>query len=127
MTDRYQALRDALAAGPTPGARISKSPFGKPLEVKGKGAKWLFEEYEIFAGETLLGGLSYSTAKNGYPHVDVRSEAAANAALAAAADPETIAALLAERDALAAQLANHDRAAAALCEALNTGDGVYRP
>lgn len=61
MTDRYQALRDALAAGPTPG------PY----------------------------------------------QGQANAALIAAANPETIAALLAERDALrdacAAMIAWDDR------------------
>ena len=48
-------------------------------------------------------------------------------AFIAACDPDTIRALLKERDALAAKVASYERADRDLNEALNMGDGSYRP
>ena len=51
----------------------------------------------------------------------------AEVAFIAACDPATIRALLKERDALAAKVASYERADRDLNEALNMGDGSYRP
>jgi len=51
----------------------------------------------------------------------------AEVAFIAACDPDTIRALLKERDALAAKVASYERADRDLNEALNMGDGSYRP
>lgn len=77
-TDKYQRLRDALAAGPTPGPwRIGTPPPN---------------------GEQTIGtrqGLMLAVATTG-----MEAETLANATYIAAADPDTIAALIAERDRL---------------------------
>lgn len=83
MTDRYQALRDAIAAGPTPGRRV----------VRGR----IYKHGETVRVET----------EAGYQIADVidapdgdAAQNAANLALIREADPDTIRALLGERDAL---------------------------
>src|SRR5690606_15234871 len=87
MTDRYQEIRDALAMGPTPGPRraVEQSVIG-PQDLS-----------------ILFAKVTFSVGINGSHSVPIE-EAIANAALAAACDPDTIRALLAERDQLAAAL-----------------------
>ncbi|MBC2768593.1 hypothetical protein [Pusillimonas minor] len=82
MTDQYKALRDALAAGPLEGpwafAPYTKSSFG--LGTRGDCATYLVK-------------CQYGDTRDEKCIADVRYIAAAN--------PETVAKLLAERDALA--------------------------
>lgn len=83
MTDRYERIRAALAMGPTPGPRraVEQSVIGpQDLSI-------------LFAKVTFSVGISGS-------HSVPIEEAIANAALAAACDPDTIQALLDECDAL---------------------------
>lgn len=86
MPDRYQALRDAIAAGPTPGARFQgRSPHAYCVYDK---QCWCAPDGSRH-GET--------------PNLVVTvspDDAAADAQFIAAADPDTIRALLGERDAL---------------------------
>ena len=83
MTDRYQPLRDAIAAGPTKGPwRVSAGVVDNPR---------LIVEDDI--------GLAVCAMSLRGVHGD-RRKMGANADFIAAADPDTIAALLAERDAL---------------------------
>ena len=83
MPDRYQPLRDAIAAGPTPGPwRVSAGVVDNAR---------LIVEDDI--------GLAVCAMSLRGVHGD-RRKMEANADLIAAADPDTIAALLAERDAL---------------------------
>lgn len=78
-TDKYQRLRDALAAGPTPGPWRHEA-WGSRILDSGVGSRQL---------------LITTVAANTF-----RDQGRHNAEFIAAADPETIAALLAERDAL---------------------------
>lgn len=81
-SDRYQRLRDALAAGPTPGVRR------------------ISDDGRAVIDDT--GGAILSRRPDGCSSrlAEREQQQAANVMLAAAADPETIAALLKERDAL---------------------------
>lgn len=91
MTDRYQALRDAIAAGPTPGPRSTKGPSrSRPESPEGGDFAVMDRDGEIIAEAFRRVGRDE----------DAVRPAAANAALMAAADPDTIRALLGERDAL---------------------------
>lgn len=87
--DRYQRLRDALSAGPTPGPwylRTNRHPT-----TDGHAWGWLDTQPP--------GGSQYAP-----PGLQITwergSKSEANAGYIAAADPDTIRALLAERDAL---------------------------
>lgn len=84
--DRYAELREALAAGPTPG------PWKEAGRVAAHG-----EAIRIRSVNIIERGYEIADVidANGYP------SNTANAALIAACDPGTIAALLAERDAAA--------------------------
>lgn len=87
MTDRYEHIRAALVMGPTPGPRkaVEQSVIGpQDLSI-------------LFAKVTFSVGISGS-------HSVPIEEAIANAALAAACDPDTIQALLDECDALRAEV-----------------------
>lgn len=91
MADRYQALRDAIATGPTPGPRSTKGPSrSRPESPEGGDFAVMDRDGEIIAEAFRRVGRDE----------DAVRPAAANAALMAAADPDTIRALLAERDAL---------------------------
>src|SRR5690606_3789178 len=85
--DRYEKIRKALAMGPTPGPRraVEQSVIG-PQDLS-----------------ILFAKVTFSVGINGSHSVPIE-EAIANAALAAACDPDTIRELLAERDQLAAAL-----------------------
>lgn len=87
MTDRYEKIRAALAMGPTPGPRkaVEQSVIG-PQDLS-----------------ILFAKVTFSVGVNGRHSVPIE-EAIANAALAAACDPDTVQALIAERDALAAEV-----------------------
>lgn len=85
MTDRYQEIRDALAMGPTPGP-------------------WRADGFEVMAAR----GQFYGGLILGADDVVVaQMVSAANAALIAACDPDTIRALLEEPDALAKDAAKY--------------------
>lgn len=110
MTDRYARIRKALAMGPTPGPwKASYQSVLGPLDMA-----ILYAVVPCFFGT------------DGRYSVSVK-EATANAALCAACDPDTIRELMEERDALAAKVASYERADRDLNEALNMGDGSYRP
>lgn len=87
MTDRYERIRAALAMEPTPGPRraVEQSVIG-PQDLS-----------------ILFAKVTFSVGINGSHSVPIE-EAIANAALAAACDPDTIRELLAERDRLATTL-----------------------
>lgn len=90
MTDPYKPIREALAMGPTPGKRAAVrlvNDSGEPYST-------------YYEAHISIGDLMMVWAPTG------NTEQEANAALAAACDPETIRALLAERDALAAEVAS---------------------
>lgn len=90
MTDKYQAIRDALAAGPTPGPWV----IIRTGYTGGNQAPFV----EIGAGEyPELNRIIFVSGSLTQP-VD------ADAKLIVACDPETIRDLLAERDALRAAL-----------------------
>lgn len=91
MADPYQALRDAIAAGPTPGPRSTKGP-SRPRPEAPEGGDFAVTDRD---GEIIAEAFR----RVGRDEDAVRP-AAANAALMAAADPDTIRALLDERDAL---------------------------
>lgn len=85
MTDKYADLRAAIAAGPTPGPRRVGTPPPNGEQTIGT------QEGRMLAVVTT--------------GIGMEEETLANANLIAAADPDTIAALLAERDALRDALA----------------------
>ncbi len=84
MTAPYQALRDALEAGPTPG------PWVRQSRDDGKTDPWWIDTHAYAEGPEPVWAP---------PQYGVGDE---DAAYIAAADPSTIRELLAERDALAA-------------------------
>ena len=71
-----------------------KEQFDSPITVSDveNNFAWLSLGTYIFGDKKLIGEVRYSTAKNGYPAVDVLKEAEANAKLIAAA-PELLKAL----------------------------------
>lgn len=83
MTDKYAELRDALAAGPTPGPWEAD---GSDIQQKGRLDVGICEVMGIYEG----GSRGWNRGQ----------ETGANIVFIAAANPETIRALLAERDAL---------------------------
>lgn len=86
MPDRYQALRNAIAAGPTPGARFQgRSPH----------AYCIYDKQCWYAPDGSRHGETPNLIVTVSP-----DDAAADAQFIAAADPDTIRALLQERDAL---------------------------
>lgn len=91
MTDRYQPLRTALAAGPTPGPWKSSLP-ARPTPDAPEGGDCAIRD----SGADIIAEVFYRV---GHGPSGTRP-AAANAALIAAADPDTIRTLLDERDAL---------------------------
>lgn len=89
-SDRYQHLRDALAAGPTPGDWMSSGEVIEPGEP-------LFIATMAYSGDKRRIIARIENAVSGRP---LDSEDLANASFIAAADPDTIRALLDERDQL---------------------------
>ena len=83
MSDKFQAIRDALAMGPTPGPRraVEQSVIG-PHDLR-----------------ILHANVTFSVGVNG-SHSVLIEEAVANATLAAACDPDTIRELIRQRDEL---------------------------
>mgnify|MGYP003622430621 CR=1 FL=1 len=92
MTDRYENIRKALAMGPTHGPWHAAKPEPHGTEVRGPAQVSL-----------VWCGCATAVGKEGCYSIRA-AEAAANAALIAACDPDTIRALLAERDQLAAAI-----------------------
>lgn len=90
-TDRYAALRAALEAGPTPGPREVSGPSRPSADTPEGG------DFAILDGGTNIIAETFARVSEG---VGGTRNAKANAMLFAAADPETIAALLKELDAL---------------------------
>lgn len=88
MSYNYAQLRAALANGPTPGPR-SINEVGDSHRI-------------VVRGGSVSGVMAF--VETGWPHPEQQSEQRANALLIAAANPETIFALLAERDAHAAEI-----------------------
>lgn len=88
MTDKYQRLRDALAAGPAPGKWEHETASTGPVD-----SVIFVEHFVRRGGENISIAADIVDPESGLP-------SSANAAYIAAADPETIAALLAERDRL---------------------------
>lgn len=84
--DRYQEIRDALAMGPTPGPWVPKE---LPRDMQRDGYRFSISR----------GGLGWWIAK--VTHEANGGSGAANAAMIAACDPDTIRELLEERDELA--------------------------
>jgi hypothetical protein len=107
MSDRFQSIRDALAMGPTPGPRraIEQSVIG-PHDLR-----------------ILSANVTWSVGVNGSHSVQIE-EAFANAALAAACDPDTIRELLAERDALTAEVERLAEALRLIESAKDRGFGI---
>lgn len=91
MTDNYQALREALEAGPTPG------PWSVGQEHEANALMRMAQPYQVIVFDE-----SYRVLLEANPYD--YDEAITNAAYAAACDPDTIRALLAERDALIEQV-----------------------
>lgn len=91
MPDKYQPLRDAIAAGPTPGP-WAYEPHGDTGDY-GVGVLW-DEHDQPQSGRCEPG--KFLVVDPVVPELCGQT----NAAYIAAADPDTIAALLAERDAL---------------------------
>ncbi len=86
MTDRYQALRDAIEAGPTPGARFQgRSPH----------AYCVYDKQCWYAPDGSRHGETPNLVVTVSP-----DDAEADAQFITAADPDTIRELLGERDAL---------------------------
>lgn len=88
MSYNYAQLRAALANGPTPGPR-SINEVGDSHRI-------------VVRGGSVSGVMAF--VETGWPHPEQQSEQRANALLIAAANPETICALLVERDAQAAEI-----------------------
>ena len=91
MTDRFQPLRDAIAAGPTPGPWMSSLPARPTPDAPEGGDCAILDSNGNIIAETFY--------RVGHGPGGTRP-AAVNAAYIAAADPGTILALLDERDAL---------------------------
>jgi len=85
MNDPFKSIHDALAMGPTPGPRraVEQSVIG-PHDLR-----------------IMSANVTFSVGANG-SHSVLIEEAVANAALAAACDPDTIRELLRQRDELLA-------------------------
>ena len=107
MTDRYEKIRKALAMGPTHGPWHATKP--EPHGTGVRGPAWVSLAW--CGGATAVG-------EEGCYSISA-AEAAANAQLIAACDPDTIRELLAERDALAAEVAEWKARADDLAAALN--------
>lgn len=97
--DKYKDLRDALAAGPTPGQWLGRKD-GKFTNMDGWSAD--HEDFTFCAAVPIkAGGEVIAIAVDGRDDLDLEmAELKANADYIAAANPETVRALLAERDAL---------------------------
>lgn len=99
MPDRYQALRDAIAAGPTHG------PW-KLETVQTNGGQGICHKIGAFPASSHYRSENYACVyadgiRMGIDEsLPIAQELLANAQLMAAADPDTIRALLHERDAL---------------------------
>jgi len=87
--DRYERIRAALEMGPTPGPWVPKE---LPRDMQRDGYRFSISR----------GGLGWWIAK--VTHEANGGSGAANAAMIAACDPDTIRALIEERDQLAAAL-----------------------
>jgi len=94
MTDRYQPLRDAIAAGPTKGPWRADTD-GKPDNDMHHGV--IAECNDLWIAAMYRSG---TTTDGDDKSPESEKEVAANARYVAAADPDTIAALLKERNAL---------------------------
>ena len=92
MTDRYEKIRKALAMGPTHGPWYTTKP--EPHGTGVRGPAWV---------SLAWCGCAMTVGEEGCYSIGA-AEAAANAQLIAACDPDTIRELLAERDALAAEV-----------------------
>lgn len=90
MTDRYERIRAALAMGPTPGPWVPKE---LPRDMQHDGYRFSVSR----------GGLDWWMIAKVTHEANCYS-GAANAAMIAACDPDTIRELLAERDQLAAEI-----------------------
>jgi len=106
MTDRYERIRKALEMEPTPGPWVPKE---LPRDMQRDGYRFSISR----------GGLGWWIAK--VTHEANGGSGAANAALIAACDPDTIRELLEERDALAAEVERLNKLRADELEALNGG------
>lgn len=93
MSDKYQALREALAAGPQDGPWMEHGP-AKPTLDAPEGGDYCIQD----GGTNVIAEVFYRVSEG----VGGTRPARATAAYIAAASPDTIAALLAERDAAAA-------------------------
>ncbi|GHC52589.1 hypothetical protein GCM10010096_25900 [Alcaligenes pakistanensis] len=111
MSYNYAQLRAALANGPTPGPR-SINEVGDSHRI-------------VVRGGSVSGVMAF--VETGWPHPEQQSEQRANALLIAAANPETICALLAERDAQAAEIERLREALADLANAAEEAWGSDRP
>lgn len=96
MSDKYQPLRDAIAAGPTKGPWLTTAPD----EIEGQ----FFVVTMSRDGDERRIVCKINNFISGRPLED---EDIASAAYIAAADPDTIAALLRERDALQSKAVEH--------------------
>lgn len=120
MTPAEQAIRAALAAGPTPGP-------------------WMLETVQTSCGVChkigpFPGKQGGSPSRHACMYADYPSvgnpadaELLANARLMAACNPTNLRALLDELDRLRERVASADAFQRDLNAALNTGDGMYRP
>lgn len=88
MTDRYQPLRDAIAAGPTPGPWLRHR--GK---MRIEGSPTFYSVHDERGFDVVFW--------SGFDRYESKSLKARNSRYIAAADPSTIAELLAERNHLA--------------------------
>lgn len=115
MSYNYAQLRAALANGPTPGPR-SINEVGDSHRI-------------VVRGGSVSGVMAF--VETGWPHPEQQSEQRANALLIAAANPETICALLVERDAQAAEIERLKKAlrvaVLALAHATEEHGKVYEP
>lgn len=93
MDDKYQQLREALKAGPTPGPRTINE-VGKSHRV-------------VVRNGHVSGVMAF--VETGWPHPEQQAEQRANALLIAAANPATIAALLTDLDTLRQRLEISDK------------------
>lgn len=96
MTDQYTKLREALAAGPTPGPWFVSNEVwsGGPIMNHG-GCFSIVDSEDRDAANVIC---------SRYPWDEKAPEMEANGLLIAAANPATITALFAERDAQAAEI-----------------------
>lgn len=99
MSDKYQDLRDAIAAGPTPGPWRADTE-GKPDSDMNHGV--IAEINDLWIAAMYRSG---TTTDGDDKTPEAEAEAAANAHYIAEANPDTIAALLADNDRLREALA----------------------